>query len=73
MTKGQLPNFFARKKMPKRLLAELCAWKNMVEGCWLIYVYGGIRLFGKLCAWKNMEEGCWLIYVYGGIRQKVVW
>ncbi len=27
------------EKNGRRLLAELCTWKNMVEGCWLSYAH----------------------------------
>jgi hypothetical protein len=63
----------------RRLLAELYAWKNMAEGCWLSSKYERAeanlcawkkmskRLLDELCAWKYMEEGYRLRHVYGGI------
>jgi hypothetical protein len=58
----------------RRLLAEICAWKNMAEGCWLSCVHGkyGRRLFTDMCVWRNKAEGCLVSRVHGRIWKKVV-
>ncbi len=41
-------------------MAELCAWKNMIEGAG-----------GDVCM-ENVTEGCWLSCMHERIWQKVV-
>ncbi len=64
----------------RRLLADICAWKNMEEGCWLRCVHEGIwqkvvgramcmeeygrRLLAEMCSLQNMVEGCSLSYMH---------
>jgi hypothetical protein len=69
----------------RRLLAEMCTWRNMAEGCWPSYVHGriwqkvvgwdvfiaeyGRRLFSELYA---CQKDCWMSFVHGSTWKKVV-